>query len=182
MDSESDCEDALEDTLTRSQESGGDDHDDLEDTFTISQFQRQIQPESEPDSKVNSIRFYNNPSYQSNQMRRMRSENPIHSSEISKLSLLQVPSDSHALNIRCVDAAASESMECLAGIGGLLTSAALAARQDLRRSRGGGPAWRLWRALDGRESGYRPPRHRRGGAEQGCRRCRLCCRRRNRRR
>jgi hypothetical protein len=32
MDSESDCEDAVEDTLTRSQESG-------EDTFTISQFQ-----------------------------------------------------------------------------------------------------------------------------------------------
>ncbi len=62
MDSESDCEDALEDTLTWSQESGEDDHDDLEDTFTISQFQ----PESEPDSKVNSIRFYNNPSYQSN--------------------------------------------------------------------------------------------------------------------
>jgi hypothetical protein len=58
------------------------------------------------------------------------SENPIHSSEISKLSLLQVPSDSHELNIRCVDAAASESMECqvrLAGIGGLLTSAALVA-------------------------------------------------------
>ena len=95
---------------------------DLDDTFTISQFQ----PESEPDSKVNSIRIYNNPSYQSNQMRSMWSENPIHSSEISKLSLLQVPSDSHALNIRCVDAAASESMEWLAGIGGLLTSAALA--------------------------------------------------------
>jgi hypothetical protein len=34
---------------------------------------------------------------------------------------------SHALNIRCVDAAASESMEWLAGIGGLLTSAARAA-------------------------------------------------------
>ena len=61
MDSESDCEDAVEDTLTRSQESGEDDHDDLEDTFTISQFQ----PESEPDSKVNSIRIYNNPSCQS---------------------------------------------------------------------------------------------------------------------
>ena len=68
MDSESDCdEDALADTLTYSQESGEDYHDDLEDTFTISHFQ----PESEPDSKVKSILFYNNPSYQSNQMRRM---------------------------------------------------------------------------------------------------------------
>jgi hypothetical protein len=66
MDSESDLEDALEDTLTWSQESGEDNHDDLEDTFkfTISQFQ----PESKPDSKVNSIRFYNNPSYQNNQI------------------------------------------------------------------------------------------------------------------
>ncbi len=60
-------------------------------------------------------------------MQRMRSKNPIHSSEISKLSLLQVSPDSHALNIRCVDAAASESIECLAGIGRLSTSAALAA-------------------------------------------------------
>jgi hypothetical protein len=74
MDSESDCdEDSVEDTLTYFQESGEDHHDDLEDTFSISHFQ----PESEPDSKVNSIRFYSNPNYQSNQMRRMMSENPI---------------------------------------------------------------------------------------------------------
>ncbi len=38
MDPESDCEDALEDTLTWSQESGEDDHDDLEDTFTHTSF------------------------------------------------------------------------------------------------------------------------------------------------
>ncbi len=41
---------------------------------------------------------------------------------------------SHALNIRCLDAAASESMDCLADIGGLLTSAALAKEVRLVRA------------------------------------------------
>ncbi len=237
MDSESDCdEDALEDTLTYSQESGEDDHDYLEDTFTISHFQ----PESEPDSKVNSIRFYNNPNYQSNQMRRIMSENPIHSSETSKLSLFQVLSDraesadwpcqarlrglhgdidDEPGNVLVGPVSMPEGVD--GGTVGQSDSGSLedagsedenvvtcaqhplcrcrrlrsrlrihgVSRQhwralDLRRSRGGGPGWRPSRALDGRESGYRPPRHcrcpshrrrwrrrcRGGGDEQGCRR------------
>jgi hypothetical protein len=62
MDSELDCgEYVLEDTLTYSRESGEDYHDNLEDTLTTSQ--------SQPESEVNSIRFFNNPNNQSNQMR-----------------------------------------------------------------------------------------------------------------
>jgi hypothetical protein len=61
MDSESDCdEDDSEDTLNYFQESGEEDRVDLEETSKTL---------TTSESEVNSIRFFNNPNYQSNQMR-----------------------------------------------------------------------------------------------------------------